>query len=74
MTYPIQCNNDSCPENHRCHRFMAEPKENQQYQRFEFRRHVEKKFSPGNRRSTKIEVFGCSGFYSMPDRANNEED
>ena len=62
MSYKINCNNSECPENHRCHTFMAEPKENQVYERFQWRRSKDK-----SRDTTKI-CFGCDHFISMPEK------
>lgn len=76
MSYPVHCDNDTCPENHRCHRFMAEPGENQVYQKFKWRTHVEKQFVQGTRRQKTIlvTVFGCAAFYSMPSKVINTGD
>jgi len=62
VSYKINCNNDTCPENHRCHTFMAEPKENQVYERFQWRRSKDKS------RDTRKVCFGCDHFISMPEK------
>lgn len=72
MTFPINCSNDTCPENHRCGRFMAEPVENQRYERFPWR-YAKDKSNSGWSRTEKM-VFGCDHFYSMPDKVLNAKD
>ena len=71
MTFPINCNNDTCPENHRCGRFMAEPKENQVYERFQWR-YAQDKSNSGWTRTKKM-VFGCAHFLSLPSKVLNEK-
>lgn len=71
MTFPINCNNDTCPENHRGGRFMAEPKENQKYERFQWR-YAQDKSNSGWTRTKKM-VFGCQSFYSLPSKVMNAE-
>lgn len=71
MSHKIQCNNDSCPENHRCGRFMQEPKEGQVYERFQWRYSKDKSNSGWTR--TKKMVFGCQSFYSLPSKVLNAE-
>ncbi|MGZ8907301.1 MAG: hypothetical protein ACXW1U_16465 [Methylobacter sp.] len=67
MTYSVNCSSSDCPKNQTCHRFMAEPKENQVYEAFKWRTHTEEKFAPGGKRKKEpLIVFGCSEFYSMP--------
>ena len=72
MTYQVNCNNSECPENHRCGRFMAEPKANQVYEKFKFRMVIDRTPHPGGRPRT-VKVFGCQHFYSMPDKVLNAE-
>jgi len=46
---------------------MAEPKENQVYERFQWR------YTKDKSRDTRQIVFGCQHFYSMPDKVLNAE-